>query len=130
MTIQIHRTTLNNKRAIMDHYKPYKTFLNLINNPNTRRPSFQISDTRYQISVKVLWLRYQISVKVSWLRYQISVKVSWLRYRISVKVLWLKKFGWFKFKAAKTNKGKRRKNFGQRVYVDVQFRSRMKPCKY
>ena len=45
-----------------------------------------IPDTRYQISVKVLWLRYQISVKVSWLRYQISVKVSWLRYRISVKV--------------------------------------------
>ena len=34
------------------------------------------------------------------------------------------------FEAAKTNKGKRRKNFGQRVYVDVQFRSRIKPCKY
>ena len=60
---------------MINRYKPYKTFLNLINNPNTRRPSFQISDTRYQISVKVLWLRYQISVKVLWLRYQISVKV-------------------------------------------------------
>ena len=57
----LKRTKLASKRTETKHSKENKMH-------SKGEQSKIIPDTRYQISVKVLWLRYQISVKVLWLK--------------------------------------------------------------